>query len=73
MDKNFVSLVLFLAGLGALNWGLATYDDNWNLVDKISNEKAQKVIYYLIAVAGVFTLFYSWQVGTKKVAISESG
>ena len=47
---------LAIAAIGAINWGLATFD--WDLVAKIFGTwpTVTKIVYYLIALCGIWAL-----------------
>jgi uncharacterized membrane protein YuzA (DUF378 family) len=69
MDSNKLihSLALLLAGIGALNWGLAIFA-NFDLVTAIAGGSASysastigQVVYALVALAGLYTLYMFYQ------------
>ena len=69
MDTNKLihSLSLLLAGVGALNWGLAAFAD-LDLVAAISGGSAVvsasafgQIVYALVALAGLYTLYAFYQ------------
>ncbi len=52
---------LVIAGIGAINWGLASLE--WNLVEKILGSMPQvaTVVYWIIALCGVWTIVKAFQ------------
>lgn len=65
--KLLHSLALLLAGIGALNWGLAVFA-NVDLVAAISGGSASvsasafgQLVYALVALAGLYTLYMFFQ------------
>ena len=62
MAKNWLDWVaLILVIIGAINWGLAI--NNWNLVTIAlgSWPIAVKVVYALIALAGLYTIYLAFK------------
>lgn len=53
-----ITIALILVIIGAINWGLVGFF-NFNLVSAIFGEKSavSKVIYALVGIAGVYTIF----------------
>jgi uncharacterized membrane protein YuzA (DUF378 family) len=73
MNNKFIALVLFLSALGAINWGLTVYNEDYNLVTKIpGGQPVQKFFYYLIAVCGVFGLYVAWKFLQDEVVYTQT-
>lgn len=53
-----ITIALILVVIGALNWGLVGFF-NFNLVSAIFGERSavSKIIYALVGIAGVYTIF----------------
>lgn len=62
---DWVSLILVV--VGALNWGLfgvgMLIDANWNLVNLVFGTipTLEAVVYLLVGLAGVYELYFAWQ------------
>lgn len=71
--ETLVTIALILVIIGALNWGLIGLF-NFNLVSAIFGERstASKVIYALVGIAGLYTIFLLTRVITA-VAGSRPG
>jgi len=58
MNKTLEKVVLALAAIGAINWGLAEL--GWNAVSKLIGSWAgatvESVIYYIVALCGIWAL-----------------
>ncbi|MDP3027147.1 MAG: DUF378 domain-containing protein [Nanoarchaeota archaeon] len=56
MNKLLDKIVLIIAAIGAINWGLATLD--YDLVNLIvgSWPTIESVVYYIIALCGIWAL-----------------
>ena len=53
---------LVLAAVGALNWGLAEL--GWNLVEGLlswAGATVVSVVYYIVALAGLYTLYITFK------------
>ena len=51
---------LVLAAIGAINWGLATFD--WDLIMRILGEgTAANVVYWIVALCGIYALVAAFQ------------
>jgi len=60
MAKNWLDWVaLILVIIGAINWGLAIMD--WNIVTLLPWDMAVKVVYGLIALAGLYTIYLAFK------------
>lgn len=73
MDTNKLihSLSLLLAGVGALNWGLAAFAD-FDLVTTVAGGSASvsasafgQIVYALVALAGLYTLYTFYESVSK--------
>ena len=53
----FRCVMYMLAGVGALNWGLAAFD--YNLVAKLlgSMPEVERTVYILVGVSGIYVLY----------------
>ena len=63
-NTMFFRIVMLVAVIGALNWGLIGLFD-WNLVDAIfgggtreTTSSASRVVYALVGIAGLISLFF---------------
>ena len=70
-EKLLHSLALLLASIGALNWGLAVFA-NFDLVTTVAGGSASvsasafgQVVYALVALAGLYTLYVFYQSVSK--------
>ena len=51
---NYSQVATILISIGSINWGLSLH--NMNLVDMIPSKQIKTIIYYLIAIAGIYLL-----------------
>lgn len=58
-------LALVLVIIGALNWGLVGFF-NYNLVDAIFGSNIGRVIYALVGLTGLYTIFLGFKVAHKE-------
>jgi len=58
MNETLEKVVLVLAAIGAINWGLATL--GWNAVTSLIGSWAgatvESVVYYIVALCGIWAL-----------------
>ena len=71
--KTFIIISCIIAGLGAFNWLLSNY--NLNVVKEVVTGKtAERIIYFIIGLCGVFTIIGALQWSRKKMIYdSETG
>ncbi|MBU1203754.1 MAG: DUF378 domain-containing protein [Nanoarchaeota archaeon] len=55
---TWVALILLI--VGGLNWGLVGIF-SWNLVDAIFGTFLQRIIYTLVGVAAIYTIFWIYK------------
>lgn len=56
VNRTIYTISTLLTTIAALNWGAHAFGNN--LVEKIENKKAQNVIYGLVVVAALLSLYY---------------
>jgi len=58
----YEKLAIVLAAVGAINWGLTEL--GWNLVESVfswAGAMVISIIYYIVAVAGLYALFLAFK------------
>ena len=59
MEKNALDwIALVLVIVGAINWGLYAFDFNFVSLLLGSIPIAEKVVYALVGIAGLYTIYY---------------
>jgi uncharacterized membrane protein YuzA (DUF378 family) len=51
---NYSQLATILISIGSINWALSLH--NMNIVDMIPSKQVKTIVYYLIAIAGIYLL-----------------
>jgi uncharacterized membrane protein YuzA (DUF378 family) len=59
MNKTIIITALILTAIGAINWGLTVAGTN--LVSDLMPKGLHKILFALIGVAGLITLYYTIQ------------
>jgi uncharacterized protein len=61
---NLISRVLVV--IGALNWGLVAISANWNLVELLQVSWLIRLVYALVGLAALYTIF-TWKKASAPV------
>lgn len=45
-----------LASIGAINWGLVAFNEDYNLVEMLVSGQVADIVYYLVGLSGLWLL-----------------
>lgn len=71
LGNKFIALCLFLAALGAINWGLVAHDTKNNIVGMLpGGTNTQLFAYYLIALTGLVGIYVAYKFLVDEVSFT---